>query len=57
MSIVILKLPEVKEEAGRPVRCPVCKGETFQRWGGGMKRVRDPQVKEVVVYRYRCCEC
>lgn len=57
MSIVILKLPEVKEEAGRPSRCPVCKGETFQRWGGQEKRVRDPYVKQVVVYRYRCCAC
>jgi transposase-like protein len=57
MSIVILKLPEVKEEAGRPTRCPVCKGETFQRWGGQVKRVRDVRVKEVVVYRYRCCAC
>lgn len=57
MSIVVLKLPEVKEEAGRPRRCPVCKGETFQRWGGQVKQVRDPQVKQVVVYRYRCCGC
>lgn len=57
MSIVTLKLPEVKEEASRPTRCPVCKGETFQRWGGQLKQVRDPYVKEVVVYRYRCCAC
>lgn len=57
MSIVILKLPEVKEEAERPTRCPVCKGETFQRWGGQIKKLRDPQVKRVVVYRYRCCSC
>ena len=57
MSIVVLKLPEVKEEARRPSRCPVCKGETFQRWGGQVKQVRDPYVKEVVVYRYRCCAC
>jgi transposase-like protein len=57
MSIVILKLPEVKEEGGRPSRCPVCKGETFQRWGGQVKRVRDPQVKQVMVYRCRCCAC
>jgi transposase-like protein len=57
MSIVILKLPEVKEEAERPTRCPVCKGETFQRWGGQFKKLRDPQVKRVVIYRYRCCSC
>jgi len=57
MSIVILKLPEVKEEAERPMRCRVCKGETFQRWGGQYKKLRDPQVKRVVVYRFRCCSC
>jgi transposase-like protein len=57
MTIVILKLPEVKEEAERPARCPVCKGETFQRWGGQFKKLRDPQVKRVVIYRYRCCSC
>jgi transposase-like protein len=57
MSIVVLKLPEVKGEAGRPSRCPSCKHGTFQRWGGQMKTVRDPQVKQVQVYRYRCCQC
>lgn len=57
MSIVVLKLPEVKGEAGRPSRCPSCKNETFQRWGGQVKTVRDPQVKQVTVYRYRCCQC
>jgi hypothetical protein len=56
MSIVVLKLPEVKEDAGRPMRYLACKGKTFQRWGGQVKVVRDPQVKQVV-YRYRCCAC
>lgn len=57
MSIVVLKLPEVKIESGRPSRCPSCKGETFQRWGQQLKKVRDPQIKEVIVSRYRCCKC
>ena len=57
MSIVVLKLPEVKTEGGRPNRCPACKGDTFQRWGKENKVVRDPQIRQVVVYRYRCCEC
>ncbi len=57
MSIVVLKLPEVKVENGRPTRCPSCKGETFQRWGGRLKIIRDPQVKQVMVNRYRCCHC
>jgi transposase-like protein len=29
----------------------------MQRWGGQEKRLRDPQIKKVVVYRYRCCRC
>ncbi len=58
MSIVTLRLPEVKSiEGGRPRHCPFCTGKTFQRWGGGMREVRDPHLQEVVVYRYRCCEC
>jgi transposase len=58
MSIVVLKLPDVKSEAeGRPERCPSCKGETFQRWGGQLRQIRDPQVRYVLVYRYRCCRC
>jgi transposase len=58
MSIVVLKLPDVKSEAeGRSERCPSCKGDTFQRWGGQLRRIRDPQVRYVLVYRYRCCRC
>ena len=58
MSIVTLHLPEVKySQAERPNRCPYCAGETFQRWGGKVKRVRDSHLGEVWVYRYRCCSC
>jgi len=58
MSIVTLRLPEVKAiEPNRPTRCPYCPGETFQRWGGEIREVRDPQIREAVVYRYRCCQC
>ena len=58
MSIVTLHLPEVKAcETSRPKRCPVCGGETFQRWGGAIRKVRDPQIHEVLVYRYCCCTC
>lgn len=58
MSMVTLQLPEVKAcETSRPKGCPKCGGETFQRWGGAMRKVRDPQVREVRVYRYRCCAC
>ncbi len=58
MSIVTLQLPEVKAwETSRPKQCPSCKGETFQRWGGAMRKVRDPHIHQVLVYRYRCCSC
>lgn len=58
MSIIVLKLPDVKVgRAKRPGKCPSCKGEILQRWGGQVRRIRDPQVKEVLVYRYRCTHC
>jgi transposase-like protein len=58
MSIVILQVPEVKySRPDRPQKCPYCQSETFQRWGGMAKAVRDPHLKEVWVYRYRCCGC
>lgn len=58
MSIVILRLPEVKySQEARPSHCPNCSGETFQRWGGVAKWVSDPHLREVWVYRYRCCRC
>lgn len=58
MSIVVLQVPEVKYgQTERPSHCPYCPGETFQRWGGVAKSVRDPHLSEVWVYRYRCCLC
>jgi len=58
MSIVVLKLPDVKGyNENRPACCPSCKGEILQRWGGSVRKIRDHQVKEVLVYRYRCCRC
>lgn len=58
MTILVLKLPTVKPNAEkRPRRCPCCKGSTFQRWGGQFRRVRDPHLQHVLVYRYKCCQC
>jgi transposase-like protein len=58
MSIVVLKLPEVKRQREeRPKSCQYCGGETFQRWGGVNKPVKDLRVRNVKVYRYRCCDC
>jgi transposase-like protein len=58
MTIVVLKLPEVKpSNETRPQDCPYCSGETFQRWGGQRKAIKDNRLNEVVVYRYRCNHC
>lgn len=58
MSIVVLKLPDVKGKVEtRPQQCPSCKGEILQRWGGRTRKIRDNQVKEAIVYRYRCTNC
>jgi transposase-like protein len=58
MTIVVLKLPDVKGYIeNRPACCPSCKGEILQRWGGSVRRIRDHQVKEALVYRFRCCSC
>ena len=58
MTIVVLKLPNVKRRREeRPRRCPHCGGETFQRWGQVNKPVKDVWVRNVKVYRYRCCVC
>jgi len=58
MSIIVLKLPDVKAEPeDRPEKCPACGYDILQRWGGQTKPLRDPQIKEVVVYRYYCCRC
>ena len=58
MSIVVLQLPAVKGESeSRPSQCPHCRSEILQRWGGSLKRVRDHEVKQAMVYRYRCTSC
>lgn len=58
MAIVVLKLPNVKRKTEeRPRKCPYCSGTTFQRWGQVNKPVKDVRVRNVKVYRYRCCHC
>jgi transposase-like protein len=58
MAIVVLKLPAVKRKREeRPQRCQYCDGKTFQRWGQVNKPVKDLRVRNVRVYRYRCCQC
>jgi len=58
MSIVVLNIPAVKrKKEERPKKCAYCGGETLQRWGQVNKVVKDTRVRQVKVYRYRCCHC
>jgi len=58
MSIVVLKLPDVKQKREeRPKQCRYCEGNTFQRWGQVNKPVKDIRGRNVKVYRYRGCHC
>jgi hypothetical protein len=58
MAIVTLSLATVNEETHlRPRGCPRCGSALLQGWGRVFKPVRDPQLKEVQVRRYRCCDC
>jgi transposase-like protein len=58
MAIVTLGLAEVNEETNtRPRACRHCGSMLLQGWGSVVKPLRDPQLKEVKVRRYRCCDC
>lgn len=58
MAIVVLKLPDVKRKTeARPKQCRYCEGQTFQRWGQVNKPVKDVRIRQVKVFRYRCCHC
>lgn len=57
-----VKLPKVEaEEYVWPKECPYdkCDGQHFKAHGsrGECKAIRDPQIKEVVAYRYKCLQC
>jgi transposase-like protein len=58
MAIVTLNLPGVKQETDdRPQACPHCGSSLLQGWGQVRKPIRDPQLKEIDVRRFRCCDC
>ena len=58
MAILSIRLPEVKTSCEcRPTACPTCGATTLAGWGRQQRRIRDPQVSEVEVRRYRCTEC
>ena len=58
MAIVTIGLTEVNNEiAARPRGCRHCGSTLLQGWGSVSKPLRDPQLKEVTVRRFRCCDC
>lgn len=58
MAIVTLRLRDVNSKIeGRPVACPHCGSMILQGWGKAWKQVRDPQLVQVEVRRYRCTSC
>lgn len=58
MAIVTLRLTPVNvAPSARPVACRYCASPLLQRWGSHTRCVRDPQVRAVVVHRFRCCAC
>lgn len=42
---------------GRPSACPFCHSPVLQRWGKVPKSLKDPQLAQVEVHRYRCWGC
>jgi len=58
MPILTLRVPNVNlTPPARPAACPICGWKRLMRWGALTKAVRDPNVQQVSVHRYRCCRC
>jgi transposase-like protein len=56
--MIVLQLQTTKQaKTERPTKCPHCEGETFQRWGRETRKIKDPKVKSVKVFRYKCTSC
>jgi hypothetical protein len=58
MPILTLRLTVVKLAPDvRSAACECCCWKHLMPWGTRTKAVRDPQLHQVVVQRYRCCRC
>lgn len=58
MAIVTIGLSEVNHQTERrPRNCPHCQSTVLQGWGRVGKPLRDPQIDQVEVHRFRCCDC
>jgi transposase-like protein/DNA-directed RNA polymerase subunit RPC12/RpoP len=58
MAIITLRLITVNEHpTTRPAGCRYCGHAILQKWGTVLKAVRDTQLHQVRVTRYRCAAC
>jgi transposase-like protein len=58
MKVLTIRLPLVKTHpADRPKECPHCASRYLHRHGSFPKPVKDHQIKQVIVCRYRCVHC
>jgi transposase-like protein/DNA-directed RNA polymerase subunit RPC12/RpoP len=58
MAIITLRLTAVNEQpTTRPASCRYCGHAVLQKWGSVLKVVRDTQLRQVRVTRYRCEAC
>src|SRR5579885_1527551 len=58
MKVLTIRLPQVKTRPeDRPKKCPHCGSRYLHRHGSLPKPVKDHQIKQVVVHRYRCTQC
>ena len=56
--MIVLQLQPTKQtKIERPTKCPHCGEETFQRWGKEIRKIKDPKIRSVKVYRYKCTTC
>jgi transposase-like protein len=58
MTTIHIQLPTIEVELRtRPAACPVCAHWRVHRHATVCKPVRDQQIREVTVHRYRCTSC
>ncbi len=58
MRVLTMGPPQVKSRPeDRPKRCPYCGSNYLHRHGCSIKPVKDHQVKQLAVHRYRCTQC
>jgi transposase len=58
MPVIVLRIRNLQtSENDRPVHCPYCRSQVFQRWGSYSKNVQDANPEVSLFYRYRCNAC